>query len=60
MLFVKWLRTFGFIRTPLTPQQIRRQKLCILAWRIRADQMNELYRGTGYQEPFTIIGIPMR
>ena len=59
-LTTNWLRSIGLLPIPLTPEQIRRQKLCILAWRIRADQMNALYRGTGYSEPFKVIGISGR
>ena len=52
MVFVEWLRAFGLLPRKLTPQQIRQQKLAIVAWRIRAVQMNNLYAGTGYRVPF--------
>ena len=51
-LTTTWLRSLGLLPTPLTPQQIRQQKLAIVAWRIRAVQMNNLYNGTGYRVPF--------
>lgn len=51
-LTTTWLRSLGLLPTPLTPQQIRQQKFAIVAWRIRAVQMNNLYSGTGYRVPF--------
>lgn len=50
------LRRLGILRPAPTETQIRRQRCANLAWRIMAVQMNELYAGTGYPEPFKVVG----
>lgn len=46
-----WLRSIGFLSTPLTPEQMRMWRCRDLAWRIRAVQMCELHNETGYGPP---------